>query len=197
MYDYFGVKSSDIVRSIETPNNICFVPQQNTSFNDKTITDKYINHIKSFWNIFQTSIIEKTIDIVLLPRQKKENYKGNERITDTADIEEKLSTITNNYCVLHTDNNKEIKSQIDIIRRAKTIIVTDGSPYLVNGFFAKDSKIILLGDITAFHAQDYIKYAFFNRFIASNNHVIRLPYSASGGEYGNCHFKLEHIRQYL
>lgn len=196
VYDYRNADVNIVIHTLDNSNNICYFPKPITSFNDRTITDEYKSHIMAFWSTFHKAPVEKTIDILLLPRQAKENYKGNDRITDTSNIEKRLATITNNYRVLHTDNNTELLLQIELVQKAKVIIVTDGSPYSVNGFFAKDSKIILLGDITQQQIPLYPKVEFIHKLICSHNTVINIPYSA-GGRYKHSVFTLEHILPYL
>lgn len=183
---YFDISRNDIVTSITHANNICYFPKPNSSLINKSITEEYKQTVHLFRTFFHTRPVEKTIDIVLLPRQKKENHDTN-RIIDTHELEQAISSMKNTY-ILHTDNITDIKTQIDIIQKSKIIIVTDGSSFHVNGLFANNSKIIVLGNQTDHQASIYQKANFLNEIVSLHNSVIKLPGSS---------FVFEHIQPYL
>ena len=101
-----------------------------------------------------------------------------------------------NIEILHTDAITDFKEQIEKIKKAKTIIVTDGSPYLLNGLFAYNSNIIVLGDMVKAQCTFQIKSKFYNELIKSkNNNVIFIEYLH--GYYWNNIFYYSDIETFL
>jgi hypothetical protein len=135
--------------------NMCFfvVP---TSLNEKSCTDYYKKCVDDFCELITKGFPEiHTRDIIMLPRQKLENFKPNDRVYDTEKLEQQL--IEKNKFILRTDTITSLDQQINTIRSAKTIILTDGSPFFVNGIFAKNSNIIIIGNITPWQISTFPK----------------------------------------
>lgn len=61
--------------------------------------------------------------------------------------------------ILHTDEIHDLKDQIDIIRKSFIVILTDGSPALVNSLFTTYSHVIILGEVLKeqMNGNDYFK----------------------------------------
>ena len=73
--------------------------------------------------------------------------------------------------VLHKDRITDIKDQINLILRAKNIIVTDGSPYLINGLISLNSNIICIGNIVRGQILLFSEMRMLDSIIKSNNTV--------------------------
>jgi hypothetical protein len=169
-----------------SPNDICYIEDiqvQNKTFfydpisflNDKEITETYKEHVNRFIDgLFEKlpKIINKTIDTLLMPRQKLENYKNNDRTYDTTKLENEIKANEKNY-ILHTDTITDLHEQMFLVRQSKNIILTDGSPLLVNGIFAIESKINVIGTITLGQQMSFPKINFIIRLIAKSNKIIR------------------------
>ena len=198
----FNIREEDISYSIETYNNICFFPNPITALNKNDISEEYImyaNKMIEYFNIgyehHTENQIEKTIEILILPKQINSNSNSNQqsgqRISNCIDIIKNIENIE----ILHTDTITDFKEQIEKIKKAKTIIVTDGSPYLLNGLFACNSKIIVLGDMVKGQCKEFLKMNFYGNLIKSkNNNVIFIPYLH--GDFYNNIFKYDDILQY-
>lgn len=195
---FFHIMEEDISYSIGTYNNICFFPNPITALNmDNSISDEYIMYANKMIEYFNTEkTIEKTIETLILPRQINSNSNSNQqsgqRNSNCIDIINNIENIE----ILDTDKITDFKEQIKKIKKAKTIIVTDGSPYLLNGLFAYNSKIIVLGDMVKGHCNHQIKSKFYNELIKSkNNNVIFIPYLH--GDFYNNIFKYSDIETFL
>lgn len=189
--DYF--KISEISNELKS-NNICFFPLPISSLNHKTISEEFKNHVNEFSKYFNKIIHEKSIEILFMPRGSKENYHGNPRQHDTSDIENIFKTKKNVF-ILYTDNVNDIKNQIEIVNKSKMIFVPDGSAYLVNGMFAKNSVIKVLGNVVFGQANLYPKMRFLCDLIESNNNVEYLEYKH--GDFNNSIFYYDDIKQYI
>lgn len=191
---YFNIDETNIVYDIEQ-NNISFFPLPITSLNNNTISDVYIEYfnifnkyIKSFIE-YNNTIINK---ILILPRGNKENYKGNDRVYNIDNI---IDNLINKYEILNTDEIDDLNIQIKTINKYKNIILTDGSPFLVNGLFTKDRNIIVLGNIIVHQKEKYIKKKYIFDFICSNNKINFIPYY--NGTFYDSIFLLNSVSKYL
>ena len=187
---YFGIDSFDIIYEIQNQdNNICFFPEAITALNNTTITEKYKQYSTIMVKYFnKVNITEKDIDVLLLPRQTQNNKQGSgERVYDCADIINKIQNIT----IFNTDEVKDLMEQIQIVKRSKTIIVTDGSPYLFNGLFSENANIIVLGDMVCTQINHFEKMKYYDNIIKSNNNVIYIPYLH--GNFSNNKFLFDDI----
>ena len=125
-------------------------------------------HPKFFEENFKLDY-EKNIEQILLPRQFKENFYGNEREIDSTQYE-RSSTI-----ILNTDNTEDIDLQVELLNRSKKVFVTDGSPYLVNGCFCRNSDIVIVSnpDKRQLDGQiiNYCRTKFIDDYIKKSNTV--------------------------
>ena len=153
-----GVELNDIVYSIELPNTCVFHEFISLGLND--VSKEYKIVLDNFLNYFPKKY-EKDTNILFMPRQVKENYIGNNRVYYTKDHEELILRIDQNNKILHTDTIEKLEEQIKMVQNSKTIIVTDGSPALVNIIFVKNSLVIILNsNFVINHIKTYslIKY---------------------------------------
>lgn len=176
--NHFNIKENDISYILE-PNNKCFVAEPFTFFDNKP--DSSLNfslhfslHFRYVVNFFKSIrpelLPEKDIDILFLPRQTKENFCGNNRIHNTKQLEDAILSMNNCY-ILHTDNITDLKDQINLILRAKNIIVTDGSPYLINSLISLNANIICLGNIVLSQISSFTEMRMVQTIIELNNKV--------------------------
>ena len=125
--------------------------------------------IMNFTECFNTSH-PKDISQILLPRQFAENFPSNDRYINTDMF------ILKSTMILNTDNVDNIDMQFEMVNRSKTVILTDGSPYLVNGIFCRNSEIILVqksvnNECVIAQARIYPRYMFLHEYIKSMNRV--------------------------
>lgn len=181
---YFNIEPSDIVYNISTPN-ICFYPHPIHLLNDYIACSSYNPIIYRYMGLYTNSnTVEKQIDILILPRQSKSNsiFSSGRRINDCQDI---INNIPN-AVVFHTDDVDDLRQQIRIVSMAKTIIVTDGSPYFLNGLISRNSNIIVLGNIVELQINDFIRKKIIHEYITENNKntVHFIPYVNCSFEHG-------------
>ena len=148
---YLQVNPEDIVCNLE-PINICYFPDtlhinsitKCKKYFDRTnnILDKYI----SYFAPQKKEDIQKTIPILYLPRQNKENFIGSNRYYITQEIEKLILLLDDRNKILNTDTITDLNDQINMIRSSYLIFVTDGSAALVNSSFAYNSHVIILGN---------------------------------------------------
>lgn len=173
---HFGIDENDIVSTFRTHDNVCFIPQfKQCSLNSNDYVNEFnraLSIIYPIYNNHKYFHIKKNIDIMIMPRHKVENNPPTDRIIDTTDIENHLSQIPN--CeVFDTSTIDSLENQIDKIKRTEILVIPDGSSILVNGFFASNSIIIVLGFGTINQANtEAPKIKYVHKYIAMNNTVI-------------------------
>ena len=165
---YLGINTSDIEYSLEI-NNTCIFPPYFDLGSSNTLSKWHSKLIKDFMSLFHNGDIEKTIPIVFLPRQTKENYVNNNRTYDTRDIERYITELDSSNVILNTDLITDLNEQINTIQRAHIVVVTDGSPALINSIFSNNSKYIILGKI----------------HFGSNYEIVKEVINTSETEYNN------------
>ena len=168
--NYFNINENDISYTLE-PNNECFIAEPFTFFDNKSDCSLHFSYVVNFFNSIRPEILpEKDIDILFLPRQTKENFIGNNRIHNTKQLEDAILLMNNCY-VLHTDNITDLKDQINFILRAKNIIVTDGSPYLINSLISLNANIICIGGCVLYQILVFTEMKMLQTIIELNNKV--------------------------
>jgi hypothetical protein len=146
MYKAFSIAEDDVVYQIQSTHNQFLFPYY-VSLADHRRPFFFLNHMKIFYNwiVERCGPQEKDIDILYLPRGSKENCMQNDR---QIPVQSELISMFSEYpnvTVLYTDSVDNMIEQWKIIRRAKVILLSEGSNLLVNGFFAENSQIISLG----------------------------------------------------
>lgn len=190
--EYYNISGDDIIYSIENKNNICFLPLPITHLNNPKIHDSYILYANKFLTWLNTDMeFEKTNDILIMPRQILQNSCQNVRKHTCQDIINNIPQAV----VFHTDNVTNFYDQIHIVKSSKTIILSDGSAFLLNGLLATDSTIIVLGDIVIDQGNNYKKMQFYIDKIKERNNVIFIPYLHGG--FMDSTFLYEDIKMYI
>lgn len=167
---YMGISEDDIVYSITTTTDasVYYFPSPISALNQVEITEDYIHHVDRFWSLFRR---ERTghCPLAVLPRQQRENYAGNDRIVPFSEIINYANTVPNSR-IVHTDTIEDLSVQIQAIVDSDIIVVTDGSPFLVNGMFSYDKDIVISGQsCTIGQGYRFKKMAYIIRKIAAQN----------------------------
>lgn len=173
---FFNIDENDIEYDIKI-NNISFFPIPNTSLNNNSISEIYINYFNNFYKYIQYNTIHDKINdiILILPRGNKENFKGNDRKYNIDDI---TNNLIDKSFILKADNDiNDLNNQIEIINKYKNIILTDGSPFFINGLFANNSNIIVLGNMCLNQIHNYKKMDYIYNIIKNKNKINIIPYN--------------------
>ncbi len=190
---YFNIYEDDIVYEIRA-KNICYFADPITAFNEKVCTDEYKQLISNLRSYFPVSPAKKSKEILFLPRQKTDNFprQKTERQYNFDDIEKQLAE-----SVIYTDTFQSFADQVDAVQSTKTLIVPDGSAFLVNAFLMNRSKIIVLGNITDYQAFSFPKYEYINDILISSNYIYKISYESVGGTFNSATFKYAAVEPYL
>ena len=159
MYSAFNISSELVSYSIESfKNNVIFLRCK--SLGDHINHNLHMNYIRLFYNeLVMEKDNKKDIDILYLPRGTLENLKGNDRtLPCQSELVEALPKYFLNSLIYFTDNTKNIREQITLVRRAKILIVDYGSNLLFNGFFSEGTKILVIGDFGHLHCKNPTPY---------------------------------------
>ena len=149
VYKAFEIADADVKNIIETKNNIIFFPKS-SSLGDHSGIDLYMKHIKLFYSylLSKSPLFNKEISVLYLPRGSLENCKDGERtIHVQPQLIQQVKSIPDSL-VYYTDKTDNIIDQINIVRKAKVIILDYGSNMMMNGFFAENSHIIVVYSLT-------------------------------------------------
>ena len=171
---FFHIMETDIVYDIQ-PHNVCLFPSPISVLNDNHyFTDTYKQILLQFITIFSqysTSIdVSHVYDYIILPRQTKENYKNNDRSYHMELIYEAVRSISQNYDTLHTDTIVDLKDQIAAVQSAPNVILTDGSPFMVNNLFCNNQKLFVLDTMTIQQLSTYMKFNYIREMICRLHH---------------------------
>lgn len=144
--DFYGVsRDCMVVAPPLEKENFCFFHSY-TSLNDKAIPDIYhknlLHYQKRLEILFEQK--EKKIPLLYLPRGSKENFLGANNRTYDIQTDLKQHVLNMGGTVYETDTTTDLHTQIQLIQNAKIILLDYGSNLWVNGFFARNSKIICL-----------------------------------------------------
>jgi len=173
---FFNIKEEDIAYTIDSPVNTCIFPSPINALNCQQISEEYTEQLKRFYLHFIEYKSIQTDTILVMPRQKKENYPTNNRICDMNAIISYLETKNREikHTVFHTDTVTNLIDQINIVSSAKSIIVSDGSALSVNAMFAREANIYILGNITPGQACVFAKVnkiIEFSKTLSKNTHT--------------------------
>ncbi len=191
LYEHFGIDKMDVTLELK-PNNICIFPLPITALNKNTICPDYIAQVDAFCNYIWSSVptnLNKDISILLMPRQTKENYVGNDRTYNIEDIYSNLDKVPNTV-VLNTDNIKTLREQIYLVSSSKNIILHGGAAYFFNGMISNNANLVVL-DASHHQGQirEYIKMRHSDYIVKMRNIVHNISNSDS--------FRYEHIKEYI
>lgn len=174
MFKFFNI-NNEIVNEIKNPNNICFFSPI-VSLNDLDyLTDLYVKYIHLYidnLNFLLSNNISFNNKYLLLPRNSKDNYIGNERtIHGLNDIEDNIISIGG--VVLNTYQINNIELQMSITKNSEIIILDYGSSFFFNCLNVKDKTIIVLNNYAYFSNQiKFNSLKIMYDIIIKNNKVI-------------------------
>ena len=172
--NFFDINETDVVYDDNmNTNNVCFFPSPIASLNDNRISEKYEMQLENFVRIFSDyqTINKERIDYVIMPRQTKENYFGNDRSYNMDFVYDVLNRDCKRYFVLKTDHISDITEQITNVRSSNNVILTDGSPFIVNIMFCKNQRIYVVDNITNHQSRLYIKMKHLIDTICAKNNL--------------------------
>jgi hypothetical protein len=173
--DFVNIYDNDIIYNITNSNNISFFPMP-TSLNytgNNELHYKLIDNLFSYFNNIKLSN-DIYFKYIIMPRQIKENYQSNDVYISYELLKQHfIEHYNNNYTILNTDNIDKLIDQINIVSNSDNIIITDGSPFLVNGLFCKNKNIHLCGRLcTHLQANVFPAMKKIRDNIMNNNNVI-------------------------
>ena len=172
--NYFHIEDSDIVYSIPIDkSNVCFFPSPISLLNSNNpLTQVYKDIISSFvceFNIPTESNVSN-YEYIVMPRQSKENYVGNDRFYDFSYIYKALEEKNKRYFVLNTDTITVLTDQITMVRNTPRLIVADGSAFLVNNIFCKNQHIIVVGNHETYNqSSSYVRMKYIIESVSEIN----------------------------
>ena len=168
--NHFGL---DITNSLN-PDNLVIFFRRDTSLNLNHDSLSYQIRLTLFREFLRGNLpyVDRMVKTVFIPRQLTDNYSGNDRTLFTDDIEQCLST-TDDAIVIYTSAANSFKSQYSLVGRCDTLLVPDGSAFLVNGFIAHESLILVLGSqFVPTQSQKFDKMKLLLSIIRRHNDVI-------------------------
>lgn len=112
---------------------------------DRVIRPEYPLILSNFCAHFSTHVVPD-VDFVLMPRQTAENYVSNDRKCKLTPFLDVFKTSGRSYRIVETDYIRSLQEQIDLVNSGRTLIVTDGSPALVNGVLCSGKTIYVVRD---------------------------------------------------
>lgn len=135
---YYGVHVDDILYSIP-PGSLCTIPSP-MSLTRKDVCERHRRLIQRMIIPITTEKYEYT----LFPRQT-ENYPANNTTVCYDPIIKYIDRVGIIYSVYHTSTVTDLCQQISKVQHSRVIIIPDGSAFLVNGLFASNSTIYVVG----------------------------------------------------
>lgn len=181
----YHIPDTDICLSthISKPNNCCFFPAPTYCWNHPKPMEGYdllvsemIDYLHSQLSLGSLSTPNHIdYDYLFLPRQKKENYKGNDRTISTPCILRELETKQqqgNRVMILHTDTISDMIDQIRILHQSKVLILMDGSAFLFNGSCVQGKTILVLESFTTMQRKQLPKQDLVISMIERKNRVV-------------------------
>jgi hypothetical protein len=179
-FNFFNIKN-EIVNTINNTNNICFFPPV-TSLNDQNINKEiWLKYLNNYCSYINNNINNLNINnIILLPRNKKDNYVNNDRkIHGIENLEDKIIEVGGTSLDTYAINN--IGLQFSIINSFNTIILDMGSSFFVNCLHLKNKKILLIDPtcLRDYVCKHYITQNILYNIIKMNNtiHIISTDYN--------------------
>lgn len=167
---YFGIADTDVVFQTSQEPNICFFPEPIMWLNSAS-DPRWEQHVQAFHGYFH-GVVPKKVDVCVLPRQTKENAVYCPRTYTLTPICDSLRERRLSHTICETDTVKTLDEQIKAVRSARTVIVTDGSPFWVNGFFSTHATLIILGHDCKKLAREHERYNYLYRIILEHNKII-------------------------
>jgi hypothetical protein len=183
-YNSLGLDSNSVVYTLQPKNTVIFTQWNSLGDHDIQRGKLFRHYSRGLYDLLVGHALPfaKPIDILYLPRGVNENYKSNDRyIPAQAGLLGSIKSVFPNTIIYHTDTTTTISEQIHIVRSSKIILLDYGSSLLVNGYFAHDSLVVVLGDFGHIHCKNPKPYTLLQETLARRNNYVYLPvhYDAS------------------
>jgi hypothetical protein len=157
-FNLFDIPDTDVIYQDITPHenkyvipnefasNICIFPSPIANLLRNTVDSLYQKQLLRFCHFFKKIDIQNkySIDTLILPRQKKENFVANDRTIDFSHIFDFFDNNRLNHDILHTDTITDLKQQIDKVRSSKHIILCDGAAFSLNLLFCSNKSFFVI-----------------------------------------------------
>jgi len=160
-------------------NNICIICRNlraSTQVKNSIFSNNFTNLINNFYNEIRENHnfdYTKKIKHLFFPRNKKENYKPNDRHINYTNVSKFLEGTE--WVTYNTEETIDIKDQIQLLLSAENVYLESGSSYLVNGLFCKDSKLYIYGNVTNSSENNLKTYNLLqlikDSIVKNNNHI--------------------------
>lgn len=167
----FGIQEEDIVYTLPSVNT-CIFPSPISMKNNPTISSEYIQQIQHFFTRIEGfKSMNKVHKLLIMPRQVRENFDGNDRSYDMSSIFDLFKERHDDHYILNTDSINDLKEQIDIVSSAETTILIDGSAFLVNGLFSRNATLLIIDKYTLSQKERYKKMNHIIEMIKQMNNI--------------------------
>ena len=178
----YGVGSERVVTGQLPLPNLCLFPplqRENTNRMDFmlfiTLVDKHFARLRAAAEPFK----REEIPILIMPRQNKENYVENDRKVPGYDVLGQWATRIGGK-VLNTDEVKSMGEQASVVLASKVIVLDYGSSLFFNGVTARNSTILVIGNLHHHECLHGLKCALghahlFLKIISNGNRVHFIP----------------------
>ncbi len=180
VYKAFDISASEISYTIDHPRNR-FVFIRCTSQADHTTPHLYREYVRRFHAALVPEVPPpKDIELLYLPRGSSENIRDFSIPVQPALLEALMPNPR--VKVYFTDKTTDIREQIQMIQRAKVILLNEGTNCLVNGFFAVGSRIVVLGGVgpeIGRHFQNPCPALVYSDTLRRGNRYFYIPYHLS------------------
>jgi hypothetical protein len=177
-YKGFGLEPHDISLILEPTNIVIFTQWNSLGDHNVLRRELFLDSARSFYTslVPHSLALPKSIDILYLPRGSKENFKHNDRtIPAQPALIESIQSLFPNTVIYDTDTTSNICEQISILRSSKIILLDYGSSLLVNGYFAENSLVIVLGDFGHIHCKNPKPYLLLQETLRRGCNYIYIP----------------------
>jgi hypothetical protein len=130
----------------ELSSNTCIIPSPISNLLSPKCHDLWQKQLIRFIEFFSRISIENTesVDYLIMPRQTKENYQSNNRIIDFSNIINFFNNSSYKTELLNTDTVTTLVQQIEKVRSARNIILTDGGAFSLNLLFCKNKTFYVI-----------------------------------------------------
>lgn len=177
-FNFFKIDDNDIVfNKPEKLEGCYYFISPISSLNEKNIIEEYKLQVNYFFDTF-INLYYQPEGLIGLREINRALFMVRQKLENCGNLRENMESIENKYwndnCVkFDTYENENLDNQIDMVRRYLNIILHDGSAFLVNGMFARDSNIFIMGNITN-GQMGYPKIFYIIGEIMKRNRVYRL-----------------------
>lgn len=155
------------------PEAVYLFPSPVASLNDHYETQEHKQLIDELFETFGRIDVQPAHSMLIMPRQTRENFRYNNRNIPLSECCARADE--KGWKILATDTIACLDDQIRAVQSAHTVVVTDGSAFLVNGMFAHDQHIAVVDSahVTEYQAGIYKKMAYIIDSIKRRNKSVR------------------------